>query len=232
MNDESAFALMMSAALLFILGMLPHKLMDVIAEAASPFMHGGEAEEEVRYFAFSNLKGGLISIAIGLFIYFVMIRKLLMKKDEEGNKVYIDAWPKWLDVEDLIYRPFLQHILPFVLAFVLRIFDRMTDHIISILSRSVLKEVEPRRPLLYGNMLTRVIGVIMDRFVVLLNKTVRRKSPKYINYEQKLAFGFEEILKASRLTTRSVSYGLLMFSVGCIFTLIYLLVMLLLHVSS
>lgn len=232
MNDESAFALMMSAALLFILGMLPHKLMDVIAEAASPFMHGGEAEEEVRYFAFSNLKGGLISIAIGLFIYFVMIRKLLMKKDEEGNKVYIDAWPKWLDVEDLIYRPFLQHILPFVLAFVLRIFDRMTDHIISILSRSVLKEVEPRRPLLYGNMLTRVIGVIMDRFVVLLNKTVRRKSPKYINYEQKLAFGFEEILKASRLTTRSVSYGLLMFSVGCIFTLIYLLVMLMLHASS
>ena len=155
-----------------------------------------------------------------------------MCKDEEGRRVYIDAWPKWLDIENLIYRPLLQHILPFILAFVLRIFDRMTDHIISILNRSLLREVEPRRPLLYGNMLTRIAGVIMDRFVVLLNKTVRKNNPKYVNYEKKLAFGFEEILKTSRLTTRSVSFGLMMFSIGCIFTLIYLLVMLLLHVRS
>lgn len=232
MNLQSSLALTLSFVVLFILGICPHKLMDEIAAFAVPFMHGAEAEEEVAYFAFSNLKGGLISVTIGLFIYFVIIRKLLMSKDEEGNTVYIDAWPKWLDIENLIYRPFLQHILPFVLAFILRIFDRMTDHIISILSRSLLREVEPRRPLLYGNMFTRVVGVIMDRIVLLLNKTVRRKKPKYVNYEQKLAFAFEEILKTSRLTMRSVSFGLMMFSIGCIFTLVYLLVMLLIHVRS
>lgn len=232
LNVQSGLALFLSASVLFVFGICPNKLMGAAASFGAPFMHGGEPKEAVDYFAFSNLKGGLISITIGIVIYFLVIRHLLMVKDEEGNRVYIDAWPKWLDIENLIYRPLLQHILPFMLAFILRIFDRMMDHIISLLNRTLLREVEPRRPLLYGNMFTRVLGVIMDRFVILLNKTVRRKDPKYVNYEQKLAFGFEEALKASRLTARSVSFGLMMFSIGCIFTLIYLIVVLLLHVSA
>ena len=230
MNSQSSLALVLSAAVLFLLGICPYRLMDPLAEFAAPFMHGEKVEETVNYFAFSNLKGGIISITLGVLIYYFIIRKLLMKKDEEGNAVYINAWPEWLDIENLIYRPLLQHIIPFILAFILRIFDRMTDHIISLMSRTLLREVEPRRPLLYGNMFTRVLGVIMDRFVVILNKTVRRKKPKYVNYEQKLAFGFDEVLKTSRLTSRSVSFGLMMFSFGCIFTLIYLIVMLLVHV--
>ncbi|MBR4718963.1 MAG: sodium:proton antiporter [Lachnospiraceae bacterium] len=232
MNGQSAFTLTASAAVLLVLGICPYRLMDRAASFAGSFMHGQELNENVDYFAFSNLKGGIISITLGVLIYYFVIRKLLMHKDEEGNNVYIDAWPGWLDVENLIYRPLLQHIIPFMLAFVLRIFDRMADHIISLLSRTLLREVEPRRPLLYGNIFTRALGVIMDRFVVILNKTVRRKNPRYINYEQKLAFGFEEVLKTSRLTSRSVSFGLMMFSIGCIFTLIYLIVMLLIHVRS
>ncbi|MBR5406087.1 MAG: sodium:proton antiporter [Lachnospiraceae bacterium] len=226
MSGGSAAALSLSAAALLILGFGPYRFMDRIAEMSIPFMHGSGFRENVNYFAFSNIKGGLISIALGLFMYFVFIRKLLMV---DGK--YIDAWPGWLDVEDLIYRPLLQYIIPFLLAFVLRIFDRMTDHIVSLTERTLLKEVEPRRPLLFGNAFTHALGIFMNRIVLLLNKTVRRKEPKQINYEEKLAFSLETIVKTSRLTSRSVSFGLMMFSFGCMFTLVYLMVVLLLHVG-
>ncbi|MCR5357570.1 MAG: sodium:proton antiporter [Lachnospiraceae bacterium] len=255
MNAESTLALMLSAAVLLIFGFGPYKFMDAVARMTLPFMQGSEFGESVNYFAFSNLKGGLISIAIGAFIYFVVIRNLLMVKDDPGviegavenggadgketggkkakaYKRYVDAWPGWLDVENIIYRPLLQHIIPFVLAFVLRIFDRLTDHIVSLTSRTLLKEVEPRRPLLFGNAFTHAVGIFMNRIVILLNKTIRRKSPKQINYEEKLAFSLDTIVKTSRLTSRSVSFGLMMFSLGCIFTLVYLMVVLLLHVGA
>ena len=107
----------------------------------------------------------------------------------------------------------------------------MADHTISLIHRTLLKEVEPRRPLLYGNAFTHAVGLVMDKTRVLLNRTVRRKKPRSVNYEEKLALSFDEILKTSRLTARSVSYGLMMFSFGCIFTLVYLIIVLLLHVK-
>ncbi len=35
-----------------------------------------------------------------------------MKKDKEGNRVYINPWPEKLDIEKYIYRPLLIRILP------------------------------------------------------------------------------------------------------------------------
>ena len=230
LSPASQTAISIAVILLITLGYTPHKIADRIAALAFPFMHGPEEAESIAYFSLTNLKGSLISILIGSFIYLFVIRKLLMK-DEEGRRVYVDAWPGWLDIENIIYRPLIQYILPFVLAFVLRIFDRMADHVISLIHRTLLKEVEPRRPLLYGNRFTHVVGIIMNRQQVLLNRTIRRKKPKTINYEEKIAFSFDEILKTSRLTARSVSFGLMMFSLGLIFTLFYLIIVLLLHVQ-
>ena len=149
--------------------------------------------------------------------------------DENGNKVYIDAWPAWLDIENLIYRPALQHIIPFILAFILRIFDRMADHAVSIIRRTILKEIEPHRPLLYGNIFTHAVGMAMDGLEKLLNNTVRKKNPKNVNYEKKLALSAEQLIKTARLTSRSVSFGLMMFSLGCILTLIYLIYVLVIN---
>ena len=230
LNTASSAAILFPTVILLVLGLMPYKVSDRIASLAFPFMHGPKHLGSIDYFSITNLKGSLISIALGIVIYLAVIRKLLMK-EENGKRIYIDAWPKWLDMENIIYRPLLQYIIPFVLAFVLRICDRMADHVISLVHRTLLREVEPRRPLLYGNAFTHVVGVTMNMIMKALNKTVRRKNPKYVNYEEKLAFSFDEALKTSRLTARSVSFGLMMFSIGCIFTLIYLIIVLLLHVQ-
>ena len=173
---------------------------------------------------FPNLKGGIISVTIGIAIYFLFIRTCLMKKNEAGVKEYINAWPQWLDIENLIYRPLIQHIIPFVMAFVLRIVDRSTDHLVSIFSRTVFKEVKEKRPLMFGNWFTHLAGVTMDGISRLLNNTVRKKHPVNKNYELNLADVSDSIARTSRLTVRSVSFGLLMFGIGLIFTMIYLLV--------
>ena len=231
MNEQSSCAILLSALVLFVFGIAPYRLMDRNAAMAMPFLNRDNPGMRINYFSFGNLKGSIISMTLGVLIYCFVIRKLLMSRDESGNKVYVDRWPAWLDLENLVYRPVIVHILPFVCAFILRMFDRMADHLISIIQRTLLKEVEPRRPLLYGNVLTHFVGMFMDGMTDLLNKTVRKKNPKYINYEKKLALGLEQVLKTSRLTARSVSFGLMMFSIGCIATLIYLLVVLTLHIS-
>ena len=107
----------------------------------------------------------------------------------------------------------------------------MTDHIVSLMQRTLLSEIEPRRPLLYGNAFTHMTGIALDKVEELLNDTVRKKRPKHVNYEKKIVLSVEQVFKTFRLTSRSVSFGLMMFSLGCIFTLIYLIYVLVMHIS-
>ena len=150
MTKLSTFAIDGSALIVFILGINSFvtqvingethssnaTLMDKIATIGQSFMHGHEPSHAVNYFSFANLKGGLISLAIGAFVYIFIIRLLLMKK-ENGKTVYINVWPEWLDLEDSFYRPVIMVGLVNVLAFIFRICDKLIDGIVSIL-RSTL----------------------------------------------------------------------------------------------
>ena len=49
-----------------------------------------------HHFTWAHLKGGLISIAIGVAVYFFVIRKVFMKHGE-----YVNLWPEKLDLESL-----------------------------------------------------------------------------------------------------------------------------------
>lgn len=121
LSPASVFALLGSAILLPVLGMTPWRTMDRIAEMGQSLISGGHHEETIQYFSLTNLQGGAISIAIGVLVYFFVIRTLLMKK-ENGIKIYVNRLPKWFDLEELIYRPLLLNILPKAVGFVTRIF--------------------------------------------------------------------------------------------------------------
>jgi len=79
------------------------------------------------------LKGGIISIIIGIFVYLLFIRKVLMQKDENGNLIYVDCWPKGLSLENKVYRPVLLKILPFVGAFFARVAGSLVDGIVALI---------------------------------------------------------------------------------------------------
>lgn len=127
MNRASTAALAAAAGILPVLGLLPHLTMDRIADMGQTFFVGAGEKlhgHAVSYFSFANLKGGLISIGIGVVLYVAVIRGLLMEKEGDSGKRYADRWPSWLDLENLVYRPVLQVVLPGICGAVLGFIDR------------------------------------------------------------------------------------------------------------
>ncbi len=142
MSTLTLVVLVITALIPPVLGILPNVLMDGMADLGQGFMHGVAHESHVEYFSWTNLKGSVISILIGAVIYIVVVRKLLMKKDESGNTAYINAWPEWFDLENLIYRPVIQNFLPAVGMAIASVFDRLVDTITDVLQRTVFAASE------------------------------------------------------------------------------------------
>lgn len=222
MNIQTASALTGSAAVLAVLGVVPSLTMDRIADFAQSFLYGRTPHEPVRYFSVANLSGAAVSLLTGAVVYFGFIRVFLMRK-ENGKKYYVNRLPQWFDLENLLYRPLLTRVLPFVLAFLCRIFDKITDGIILLIQRTLLREVRAKEPLPYGNKMTHCIGVFLDGVVKMLNHTIRRRRPIRVSLEKRTAQKYEEFITTTRLFEKSVSYGLLMFCIGLFVTLLYLL---------
>ena len=110
----SAAVLVGCAALIPLLGCTSGLTMDRLAGLADEFFRVEESEA-VHYFTLGNLKGAAISVGIGLLVYLVGVRKLLMEKDR-----YLDRWPAFLNLEENLYRPLLLKVLPFIAALVAR----------------------------------------------------------------------------------------------------------------
>jgi hydrogenase-4 component B len=102
----SRIALGVSATVLLAFGLFPHEIMEKTGMLSSPFLQS-HAMHPVAYFAFVNLKGQFISLGIGLLLYLLVVRTFLSKKEENG-RVYLDRWPKHIDLEDGVYRPAIQ----------------------------------------------------------------------------------------------------------------------------
>lgn len=250
MNRKSTFALTVSAVLFPVMGILPHLIMDRAADFVKGFFRL-EHFHEVAYFSFTNLKGGLTSIVIGVIIYLVIGRLWMIRKEENGDTTYADYWPRVMDLEDYIYRPILLKVLPSVcgavcflldnlLDFIARIlpiagsveasfFDTIIDTIVVYLRKTVYKDSPRPQELLEGNYLTYVSGKFMNRIVGILNKTVWRSRPNETDYTHKYALFYAGFKENTSLIGRSLSYGLILFCLGLLATLVYLLVVLISH---
>lgn len=222
MNPVSAFAIAASAVILPILGFLPNLVTDKVADLGHGFMHFEGAVHAVHYYNFENLKGGCISIAIGVVLY-LLIRTFLMK-EQNGVREYRNCWPKWLDMEELFYRPMLLSILPFLARVACRILDSLVDGIVLFLRKTVYRDRKIPHELPEGSEFTHLVGEILDFMRNLKRKILRQPVPEHeVSYEHKLAMQREKFMETNTIIQRSLSFGLLLFYVGLVFTLIYLL---------
>ena len=139
LDKRTAVMLVTVAASLLLMGLTPHLTMDRIADFARDFVGGEEAAHAVHYFAWVNLKGAVISLVIGAAIYFGIVRTLLMKKNEQGIKVYVNRWPSWADLEQNIYRPLLS-LLAFMGAMVSRTAASLADWTVALIHRIFYKK--------------------------------------------------------------------------------------------
>ncbi len=235
------------AVLFAILGMFPNVLMRPLAKCAEPFFTGGMAEEEgelVQYFSFTNLKGAMISLAIGIFVYFVIVRKWMRTREDAR---YLNRIPVWLDLEDGIYRPlfcrvlpflfgvpcrildrlisekFFAQILPFLLAIPCRFFDKFIEGVVWVLHCTVFAEVQDKERERGANRFAYLIGRAFDGVSEFFRRITKRGKRKEQSYAQRFDAGQEKISRTVRLVTRSVSYGLLLSCIGLLATMLYLL---------
>lgn len=218
MNKASGFALTVSAIVLLIWGLFPHGIMDKAAGLGQSFMNLEEFGHKVSYFSPGNLGGGLISIGIGAVVYLLFIRKALVRNSE-----YVNLWPEWLDLENLLYRPLLLTILPTLFGILCRILDSFLDTLVVLLRKTVYRDspLPHERP--EGNVLTDVFGAILNGLEALGNRTWHKDNPRKTNYIHLLAVKNEEFRESNKIIGRSLSFGLLLFGIGLSLTLIYII---------
>lgn len=129
MNRLSAWTLLISSLFMPVLGI------PAVSGRLAAYMTGTHTFAHFHAFAAENLKGGALSLLIGLGIYLVIIRLLFIK---DGR--YVNRWPEKLDLEDLIYRPLLLTILPAIAGAVARFLAMLTDGILILMRRTALRE--------------------------------------------------------------------------------------------
>ena len=156
---------------------------------------------------FTNLKGGLISIGIGLIVYFFIIRKVFMKHGR-----YVELWPERLDLE----RAFSCMVwgMVHVLGFLTNLMDGFLNEWCRI--ESLLKIL---------NQLAKVPERLPEVLVAFLKRTIYKETTERPELElvNKLHAQYDRKVDTLRLIGSSLSFGLLLACVGLILTIIYLL---------
>lgn len=215
----TAVVLTVTAAVLPVLGMLPYATQDRLADIAQTFLHGLSPSHAVNYFSLVNLKGGFISIVLGALIYLLLIRKLLMGEKKSGAGNYLDRWPEKLDLLTLIYEPLLLKSLPAVFGFCCRVLDFAADGIILFFRRTTHSQLREPEELPADYVLPYYLGKGMNSAALLGN----RKDGSQ-DYRQLLARRRSLSREAWRMFQASASFSLMMFGIGMIVSVIYLLV--------
>ena len=154
--------------------------------------------DEYKFFNLEIMSGSFISIAIGLFMYFVFVRKVLM------NKNYLDMWPKALDLEEKVYKPVLMKVIPMALGFLMRSADEMIDRIVLLLRKTVYRDANWAPERIEGTWLTHVVGHAAD-----VAHSLKTGEVSY-DIEHKLALKHIENEENHSLARRSLSYGLIL----------------------
>ena len=171
-------------------------------------------KSELNYYSFKMMSGSLISISIGIVLYFVMVRLLLMDKN------YLDLWPKWLDIEEKIYRPLLVSVLPTIFGLATRFLDNITDDTVKFFRKTIYRDLPIKEERFEGNAMTRFFGHLAD-----VAKAKLTGEELTYDYEHRMALRLIEKEEADNYAKRSLSYGLIVACLGMFVMLGFILYM-------
>ena len=162
---------------------------------------------------------------------------------------YVDRWPKWLDLEELIYRPILAVALPGIFGAAFRFVDRylvstavnlflqvsavlcraldhMADGLI-LLARKITHRQRNGEMVRWGNDRSAfILGHFIDDVARLGRRLPGRRKGRERNGSviPRLIEGEEVLKRTGKLVEESFSFGLMLFCIGLCLTLGYLLV--------
>ena len=229
MSAPSAIALALCACVIPVLGLLPHTFMTGIGRLAQPFFGAADPHHmPVPYFSAENLIGAAKSIAVGCVLYAAQYFLVMHK----GS--YPERWPRKLDLEELVYRPFIRLLIAvgggfawladklpdWLIAFlngfggaVARLCANAGDGLVLGVRKLFLPRLHEKHPVPVGNRLTYALGRLLDKLA----------KNKNTHYESVLAALRDETSVEFKQVTKSISFGLFMFCGGLFVTLVWLL---------
>lgn len=244
MNPLSSIALFGSALVLLYLGLSPEGSLTELANQSLPFLHAHEPAHAVHYLSKVNLMGAAPSIALGILLYFLLVRTFLMQRNAAGVKEYVNRWPHWMDLENGLYRPLVnalsslgygvawlfgsvERLIPAfnnLLTFLARSAEVLVEGATLFLMRTVFKRTKNERPeLVVGNRFTYAMGRLSDRIYLgfhrLIGKTPREKT----SYVYLYAGAWETGKQTVRRMQRTLSYSLILFALGLVILLAIML---------
>ncbi|MFI3213457.1 MAG: complex I subunit 5 family protein [Eubacteriales bacterium] len=237
MSRLTSFTLLGSAVCIPIIGLFSHQVAEPLAIMAESFMNAVESPHHIAYFAMTNLKGAIISSAIGAIIYVFVVRKFMLVREnqieesplgvntESGNCSYVDLWPKKMDLENMLYRPVILVGLNVGLSTLCRIMDRLGDRIIVTMRKTIYKDSKIPQELPEGNAATHFAGCLLQGSINILNKTIWMDRPYRKPVEHKISVLWDELQENNTIIARSLSFGLMMVSLGIMMVFIYLLIL-------
>lgn len=239
MNSVTGFALTVSAGILLLWGLLPGLTMDPAARLGQSFMGAARGKGAVAYFSPENLSGAAVSMGIGILVYLVVIRGLLMQARTTAARQggvpgfvkwqtsadYVNPWPAWLDLEEMLYRPLLLTLLPLLCGILCRIMDSFVDLTVVLLRRTLYRDSPLPRELTEGNAVTAAVGRLLSGVQWLGNRTWKRRRPTQREYVHLLAMKHMRLKEDGFIIRRSLSFGLLLFCLGLGLTLVYILLL-------
>lgn len=194
-----------SSLILVVLGALPNIVTVNIANSASDFFNVHHPlTTNFGFFTWVNLKGSLISIIVGIFVYFVINRLLLMKNGEYVNRLS----PK-LDLEEKVYKPVLNYLYNIIL-YISFGFAYLLDGIVLLFRKTVLKSVNYQ---FNDHTLAYQIGAKIDK----------RKKNKIPEYAEKAEDLVREVEISKNMIVTNFSFALIMVVLGLVIVLVALL---------
>ncbi|MBQ6601333.1 MAG: NADH dehydrogenase [Clostridia bacterium] len=213
----SALALILSALPLPLIGVMPHGLAEKITLHMVHFIFGHDFGHEVHYFAFVNLKGVIISLSIGIAVYFLFIRTLLMK-GEKGKRVHYNPLEGRFSVEENIYKPLFRLVITLT-GVICRFFSDFTDIVILLLTKTIFRfSKDPTEPekhrYSYG------LGTFIDKHSH--HPEASHRADTFIRVSETIS------LTSSRIS-KSFSFALFMTCLGVCAILLFIFIFRILH---
>ncbi|MCR5521251.1 MAG: sodium:proton antiporter [Lachnospiraceae bacterium] len=220
----SYLSALLPACVILFFGLLPNLFMrglGVFMSGFNNFSLSGEGEEVLErlgIFSLENLKGSVISLSFGALIYIFVIRRFLTEKSEEGGRVYLQKWPAWLDIEEVIYRPLLIKILPSALGV---LFGFIATTVPSFVARIVLK-ISKATAMFFGRLFDFIVSFTKEKaFKDLTDKT----HPVLDSFRNKI----RNAGKKDEIIASSISANLLFICAGLCLTILFLFYLLFLQ---
>ena len=240
MSRTTSAVLCASMLLIPVLGIFPG-ILETISRMSEGFT-GFHGVSGVHYFSFANLKGGGISLLIGVLLYLIVVRKFLCSRAHGYISVELLNTRPQPSLVQIFMRTVdglcmaMDHVLenrlflcwiPDACTALTRCAAELTDGAVLLLRNTLFRSrTEHRHRKHWGYyVFSSVAGHMLNAFVFLLNLSFYRNHPIRIDFVYVLAARVYDHDPEFARATRTVSFGLMLFALGFLVALIYLIVL-------